>query len=156
MAPTQIKCAFPGCDFTVEHDIEQIAVLLFQNQLARHTQPTTVKSSKPKLPPIERPKLNQVITEEPLPPPEKEWDTSTQELKRFKRCTEISNGQEADQLIDCCDKTLGRLKLKENPEVIESGEEELLQALKRMAVIKSREKLYVLPHLIPAPWIPAP
>ena len=56
--------------------------------------------------------------------------------KSFKRCTEIPNGQEADQLFDCCDKTLGRLILKENPEVIESEEEELLQALKRMAVIK--------------------
>ena len=40
------------------------------------------------------------------------------------------------QLFDCCDKTLRRLILKENPEVIESREEELLQALKRMAVIK--------------------
>ena len=49
MAPTQIKCTFPG-DFTAEHDSEKI-----------------VKSSKQKLPPIERPKLKQDITEE-------EWD----------------------------------------------------------------------------------
>ena len=74
MAPTQIKCTFPG-DFTAEHDSEKI-----------------VKSSKQKLPPIERPKLKQDITEV-------EWDTFTQEWKRFKRCTEIPNGQEADQLL---------------------------------------------------------
>ena len=73
--------------------------------------------------------MKQDITEE-------EWETFTQEWKRFKRCTDIPVGQEADQLFDCCEKTLGRLVIKENPEIIESGEEELLQALKRMAVIK--------------------
>ena len=123
---TQIKCAFPECTYIAAHESEQVAVLLFQSHLASHTQPTAVKSSKQKLPPIERPKLKQDISEE-------EWGTFIQEWKRFKRCTDIPTGQEADQLFDCCDKTLGRLILKENPDVIELGEKELLKSLKRMA-----------------------
>ena len=104
---TQIKCAFPECTYIAEHESEQIAVLFFQSHLASHTQAPAVKTSKQKLPPIERPKLKQDITEE-------EWGTFTQDWKRFKRCTEIPVGQEADQLCDCCDKTQGRLMLEEN------------------------------------------
>ena len=102
---TQVKCAFPHCSYIAEHESEQIAVLQFQSHLASHTQPSAAKSSKQKLPPIERPKLKQDITEE-------EWDTFTQEWKRFKRCTDIPVGQEADQLFDCCEKLLRRLILK--------------------------------------------
>ena len=129
MAPTQIKCAFTGCPYLAEHETEQIAVLMFQSHLASHQTQNATKSSKQKLPPIERPKLKQDITEEACNLFEQEW-------KRFRRCTDIPVGQEADQLFDCCEKTLGRLILREDPSIIETGEESLLRAMKRMAVIK--------------------
>ena len=45
-------------------------------------------------------------------------------------------GEVADQLYQCCERPLAKLLLKENSNVIESGEENLLEAIKRMAVIK--------------------
>ena len=128
MAPTQIKCAFKGCPYLAEHETEQIAVLMFQSHLASHQTQNAIKSSKQEFPPTLRPKIKQDITEEA-------WDLFEQEWKRFRRCTDIPVGQEADQLFDCCEKTLGRLILREDPSIIETGEESLLRAMKRMAVI---------------------
>ena len=86
-------------------------------------------STKQRLPPIERPTLKQDINDE-------EWETFTQEWKRFQRCASIPTGQEADQLFVCCEEGLGRLLLKEDPDVIDAGVDALLRAMKRMAVIK--------------------
>jgi len=48
---------------------------------------------------------------------------------------QIPDGDLADQLIECCEKPLSRLLLKENPHVIEDGEAALLAAMKKMAVL---------------------
>ena len=57
---------------------------------------------------------------------------------------DIPVGQEADQLFDCCEKTLGRLVIKEKPEIIESGEEEPLMAVIKIATCVRRTKLLTL------------
>ena len=80
---------------------------------------------------------------------EEEWNAFHLRWKRFKRCTLIPAGQEADQLYDCCEKSLGRLLIKENPAIIEAGEAQLLEAIKAMAVVKvavsvRRSKLFRL------------
>lgn len=130
MAPTQIKCGFTGCDYVSENESEQVALIQFQSHIAAHQQPQgRAPTTKQKLPPIERPKLKQDVTEE-------EWDSFNQEWKRFSRCTDIPTGQEADQLFDCCERSLGRLLLKEDPSIIAAGEAALLEAMKKMAVIK--------------------
>ena len=130
MVLTQIKCGFTGCNYVSESESEQLALVQFESHMAAHRQPQSkVPSTKQKLPAIERPKLKQDVTEE-------EWDSFSQEWKRFKRCTDIPNGQEADQLFDCCEKSLGRLLLKEDPNIIDAGETGLLEAMKQMAVIK--------------------
>ena len=115
MAPTQISCDFPGCDYVAENESEQVALMKFQSHLASHQQPSQIRAptTKQKLPPIERPKLKQDVTKE-------EWDSFNQEWKRFKRCTYIPNGQVADQLFDCCEKGLRRLLLKYEPDIIEA------------------------------------
>ena len=131
MAMTRLQCGFTGCTYVSESESEQVALLQFQSHMASHqqTQQARVATTKQKLPPIERPKLKQDINEE-------EWNTFYQEWKRFRRCTDIPVGQESDQLFDCCEKSLGRLLLREDPDIIEAGEEALLDAMKKMAVIK--------------------
>ena len=131
MALTRVECGFPECDYISENASEQVALMQFQSHMAVHQQSQVSRpaTTKQKLPPIERPKLKQDINEE-------EWDTFTQEWKRFKRCTSIPMGQEADQLFDCCERSLGRLLLKEDPNIIDTGETALLGAMKKMAVIK--------------------
>ena len=106
MPKTKIDCNFPNCTYFAEHDSEQVDIIQFQNYLASHQQPLQ-KTTKQKLPPIERPTIKQDITEE-------EWDSFNQEWKRFKRCTDIPISQEADQLFDYCEKGLGDLKPKHN------------------------------------------
>jgi len=129
--PTRLVCGFTGCEYVSENANEQVALLQFQSHMSSHTQQpqTRASATKQKLPPIERPHLRQDITVE-------EWDSFCQDFKQFKRCTDIPVGQEADQLFDCCEKSLWRLLLKENPNIIDAGETELLKAMKRMAVIR--------------------
>ena len=137
MAPTVIKCGFTDCDYKSEHESEQVALLQFQSHLASHSQSKTQTNSQSdgqKLPPIERPILKQDVTEE-------EWECFTQEFKRFKRCAAIPAGQEADVLFSCCERSLGRLLLKEDAGIIEAGEEKLLEAMKKMAVIRVAVKI---------------
>ena len=80
-------------------------------------------------PEVEKPVLKQDITEE-------EWDSFTQAFRRYKRRIRTPVGHEADDLFDCCEKSLGRLLLKEDPGIIEAGETKLLEAMKKMAVIR--------------------
>ena len=80
-------------------------------------------------PEVEKPILKQDVTEE-------EWDSFTQAFRRYKRRIRSPVGQEADDLFDCCEKSLGRLLLKEDPGIIEAGEKKLLEAMKKMAVIR--------------------
>ena len=47
----------------------------------------------------------------------------------------MRNEEVAGQLFQCCDKSLMRLLLKENPDIIEEGEDALMMAMKRMAVL---------------------
>ena len=102
----------------------------FQSHMSGHEQSKGQPiSTKQKLPPIERPVLKQDVNEE-------EWETFIQEWRLFKRCASIPKGQESDQLFDCCEKGLGRLLLKEDSDIIDAGEEALIGAMKKMAVIK--------------------
>ena len=105
---------------------------MFTSHTAAHqsaSMPTPVSAVKQRLPKIDRPELKQDTTDE-------DWATFEAEWKRFKRCTHMTPDEIADQLFQCCERSLGRLLLKENPEVIESGEAELLEAMRKMAVIK--------------------
>ena len=130
MVQTQIPCQYTDCQFVAEHASEAVALAIFGSHVVTHQQPATTRApAKQKLPPIERPHIKQDVTDE-------DWASFIIEWRRFKRCTDIPAGQEADQLFDCCERGLGRLLIKENPDIIAAGEDELLVALKRMAVIK--------------------
>ena len=127
---TKFECGFTGCGYVSENADKEVAKLQFQSHMSFHTQPQAkAATSKQKLPPVARPECRQDITME-------EWDSFCREFRRFKRNTDYPAGGEADQLFDCCEKALQRLLLKENPNIIEAGETELLSAIKRMAVIR--------------------
>lgn len=81
-----------------------------------------------RVPKVDRPIIKQDSSDE-------EWQTFEADWKRFKRLMQIPDGDLADQLIECCEKPLSRLLLKENPHVIEDGEAALLAAMKKMAVL---------------------
>ena len=84
----------------------------------QQTQQPKVGTTKQKLPPVERTKLNQDVTEE-------EWESFYQDWKRFSRCTDIPAGQQADQLFNCCEKGLAKMT---NTWFESTAQDELLSA----------------------------
>ena len=129
----EIPCQYPNCAFVATNDSEAIAIVMFNSHLISHQGATTTLRNehqmKQKLPPNARTIVKQDIDDE-------EWTTFLEEWLCFKRCTSIPEGSLADQLFQCCERELGRLIIKENPEVIDEGEDALLEAIKQMAVIQ--------------------
>ena len=126
---SEIECQFPGCEFKASNDSEQIALAMFQSHLMAHSKPTPAPTNSQKLPPIPRPTVKQDISEE-------DWALFLSEWCNFKRCTSIPENVVADQLYHCCETSLARLIVREQPHIVSLGEEELLAAMKRLAVIK--------------------
>ena len=129
MAITRIQCQYTGCTYVSENASEAVAIAMLTSHNNIHQGPASRGSTaKQKVPKMDRPELTQDINDE-------EWQTFEAEWKRFKRCTEMVDGDIADQLIECCEKSLTRLLLKEDPNIIEAGEAALMGAMKRMAVL---------------------
>ena len=126
---SKIPCQFPGCEFKATNNSEQIALAMFQSHLMSHSQPTPAPTNAQKLPPIPRPAVKQDISEE-------DWMSFLTEWNNFKRCTSIPANIVADQLYHCCEPSLARLIIREQPQIVSLGEDELLAAIKRLAVIK--------------------
>ena len=129
---TKIECQFTGCEYAAEHTSEAVAIALYTSHTATHQQASRSvqpAATKQRVPKIDRPELQQDASDE-------EWQTFEAEWRRFKRCTQIPTDEVADQLFQCCERSLGRLLLKENPLIIETGEGELLKAMEKMAVLK--------------------
>ena len=128
MAITRINCQFNQCDYVAEHTSEAVAIAMLTSHNNVHQGSGLRVATKQKVPKIDRPELKQDIDDE-------EWQTFEAEWRRFKRCTEMSQGETADQLFQCCEKSLSRLLLKEDLDIIEAGEDALMSAMKKMAVL---------------------
>ena len=132
VATMKIQCQFTGCDYTAEHDSEAVAIAYLQSHSNVHIPATTISTNSRtqlKAPQIARPELKQDISAE-------DWYSFVEEWKTFKRIVSIPETELADQLLQCCDRPLSRLLLKENPDIVEEGEKALLTAMKRMAVLQ--------------------
>lgn len=125
----QIPCQYPGCVFESESASEAIALAMFQSHVVSHSQATAATVHSQRLPPIPRPEIKQDVSEE-------DWTSFVAEWRNFKRCTSIPDDRISDQLYQCCEKSLARLLIREQPDIISEGETELLGAIKRLAVIK--------------------
>ena len=124
-----IPCQFDGCSHVVNHDLEAVALAMFNSHLMSHNQPKSSSSNSQRLPPIPRPEVKQDISEE-------DWVTFEAEWKNFKRCTSLSEESVADQLFQSCDKNLMRLLIRAQPDIVSEGEARLLEAIKNLVVIK--------------------
>ena len=126
---SEIPCQYPDCDYIATNASEAIALAMFQSHLLSHQRPAASSSSSQKLPPIERPEILQDVSDE-------DWETFLAQWNHFKRCTDIPPDRIPDHLYMCCEKSLARLIIREDPDIIAKGEEELKKAIKRLAVIK--------------------
>ena len=126
----KIPCQVPGCEYSAENDSEAVACVMLSSHNNTHLQPvSTNRRSHTKPPQIARPEVRQDISAE-------EWYSFQEEWKRFKRITDLPEEELADQLFQCCERSLSRLLLKENPDIIEEGEVALTEAIRKMAVLQ--------------------
>ena len=128
MSTTRINCQFTQCDYVAEHPSEAVAIAMLTSHNNVHQQGTAQNPTKQRVPKIDRPELKQDVNDE-------EWQSFEAEWRRFKRCTAMSPDEVADQLFQCCESSLSKLLLKESPTIIEAGEQALMAAMKRMAVL---------------------
>ena len=124
----EIPCQFPGCEYTASHADKDVAIALFQSHNLSH-QAGQSTAGNHKLPKVERPVLKQDVSDE-------DWYAFLSEWERFKKRTNIGSSEINDQLLECCERNLRRLIIKEDPDVFEESEADLLVAMKRMAVIQ--------------------
>ena len=125
---TTISCQYTDCEYVAEHSSEAVAIAMLTSHNNIHSGASNRAATKQKVPKIDRPELKQDISDE-------EWQSFEAEWRRFKRCTEMSRSEVPDQLFQCCERSLARLLLKEDPKIIESGEDALLDAMRKMAVL---------------------
>ena len=108
---------------------------MFQSHMMTHQAAATASAAptstaySQKLPPIQRPEVKQDISEE-------DWDAFMVEWTNFKRCTNLPSTNITDQLYQCCERSLARLLIKEQPDIVMKDEDTLLDAMKRLSVIK--------------------
>ena len=129
----QIQCQYNNCNTVIEDASEAIAIAMYNSHNMTHTHataaPAAPQRAAAKGPAVPHPILKQDI-------PAEEWYTFLQEWKQFKKLVPFPPGEAADQLYLCCDRPLARLLLRENPGIVEEGEENLLAAMKSMAVLQ--------------------
>ena len=133
MVTTTISCQFTGCDYVAEHSSEAVAIAMLTSHNNVHLG-SSLPATRKRAPKVDYPVLKQDITDE-------EWQTFVAEWERFKRLSGIPAEDITDHLLECCEKSLSRLLLKENPNITMSNEEALLDAMKKMAV-SMLEQLY--------------
>ena len=109
-----------------ENASEAVAIVMLKSHLMSHQRSAQSDSgpAKQKIPPIKRPEIKQDVSDE-------DWATFVAEWGNFRRCTDIPVGCDADQLFQCCERSLARLLLRENPNIISEGEDKLIEAIKK-------------------------
>lgn len=125
----EIPCQFPECTYTATHADKDVAIALFQSHNLSH-QASQNTAGNHKLPKVERPVLKQDVNDE-------DWCAFLSEWERFKKRTNMNVAEINDQLLECCERNLRRLVIKEDPHVFDEPEADLLVAIKRMAVIQT-------------------
>ena len=73
-----IPCQFTGCEYSATNDSADIAIAMLNSHNGIHLQIPNITLDIPRMPKVDRPELNQDITDE-------DWESFTEEWNRFKR-----------------------------------------------------------------------
>ena len=127
---TTISCKYTVCEYVAEHSSEAVAIAMLTWHNNIHSGASNRAVTKQKVPKIER------YTGQ-------SWSkTSVMKIGKLSRqngadlSAEMSHNEIADQLFQWCERSLARLLLKEDPKIIESGEDALLDVMRKMAVLQ--------------------
>ena len=131
----KVPCQFTGCTYKAINDSETIAVAMHSSHMLIHQQPAPVQ--QPTAPvqqstaekPIDRPEICQECSEE-------DWSAFLIEWGHYKRSCKVTDARASDSLYQCCEPSLRRLLIREDPGVLTKSETEVTEAIKQLAVIK--------------------
>ena len=127
----QLQCEAENCKMIKYGDsmdtcIEQMKL----HQINKHTTvPANNAPAKQRPPKIDRPGITLNMGEE-------DWDAFKRRWKMFKNGTEIAPGQVVSQLIACCEQELEAALYREDPQLADRNEQQVLDAIKKLAVFK--------------------
>ena len=121
-----IDCPIDGCSYNTGDVEANVAVAL----LTIHNNIHVVSNRAPKqrAPKLDRPSISKESSEEV-------WNTFKTRWEMFKKGTELTADETVQQLFQCCDVDLGDSILKSYAAAASGTEEQLLAAIKQLAVI---------------------
>ena len=103
--------------------------MLIHQQPAPVQQPTAPVQQSTAEKPIDRPEVCQECSEE-------DWSAFLIEWGHYKRSCKVTDARASDSLYQCCEPSLRRLLIREDPGVLTKSETEVTEAIKQLAVIK--------------------
>ena len=115
-----------GCSFQTSDRDPPIVAALLQLHAADHAAATS--SSGRAGPKLDRPRIDAGVDEEV-------WNSFVRRWEAFRTGSQISNDVAPVQLLQCASKELADLVLRSSPDVVSSSVDQLLAALREMAVI---------------------
>ena len=124
-----IDCAYPGCAFQSEDAPEAVACAILQSHAFSHATPgpnsVRAPSEGPKL---TRPSIDVGVSLEA-------WNVFTRRWQMFRQGSGINEASATAQLFQCASQSLGDSLLKSDAKIVSKPLQELLSAMRRLAVI---------------------
>ena len=124
-----VDCSVPGCEFKTSDVSEPLAIALLGNHSLAH-QSSMAQSTPAALrgPKLERPKINVGVSIE-------DWNVFLRRWEVFRTGSNIDEASSPSQLFQCAGAELGDSLLMTNPNIASEPLEQLLTAMRSLAVI---------------------
>lgn len=120
-----VACPAPGCSFKTADLPPEVIAPLLQIHAQEHLRPTVTASKGPKL---NRPGIDVGVNEET-------WNAFVRRWETFRSGSDISDSASPTQLFQCASDSLGDLLLKSDPSITTRSTQEVLTAMRSIAVI---------------------
>ena len=125
-----MSCPIPECGYSTGGHTEPVAIAYFNAHMVVHTQPpradaSVIRSIGLKL---DRPAIETGISME-------EWNMFKRRWTIFREGSHIADADASHHLFQCADGMLGDALLKTDPDIVSKTVDEVLSAMKRLAVI---------------------
>ena len=129
----ELACEIQGCDYKATNADKDLMLASFSSHQKNHDlQQTTTANAAPSRNDVsqrsqraERPKIQSGGSEET-------WNTFVTRWKNYKKTCGIQQSVETGELFECCSTELGDDIIRENRQLLEGTEKDLLAAIKKV------------------------
>ena len=123
-------CPVTDCTFATEDINDAVAVVMLQIHASAVHPPALARTpiTRPKAPPMERPRIDCGVEPEA-------WNNFLRRWQLFRNGSDITDAAAPLQLFECASQRLGDMVLKADPAVVSRSLDEVLAAIRRLAVV---------------------